>query len=211
MTSSSLPSLDTASPAPDPDTSPKYDAREILAEILAGFPLRHDKNHGIGHWARVLQNGRHLARRLNLPSTVVELFALVHDSQRLVESVDREHGARAGIYVQSLAKRGLIRLSDDELHQLTHACHYHSAGMMAGPPVVQICWDADRLDLARVGALPLSAKLCTDVAREPEFFAKAVEQGRQRVLPALVCSEWGITWTGPVASVAGPTRRADST
>jgi hypothetical protein len=82
--------------------------------------------------------------------------------------------------------------------------------MMVGPPLVQICWDADRLDLARVGTLPQSAKLCTDAAREPEFFAKAVAQGRERALPELVSAEWGVTWIGPVADVVGPKPRAGS-
>jgi len=175
--------------------------RQILAEVLASFPLRHDKNHGVSHWARVLANGRELALRADVRTDVVELFALLHDSQRLNEGVDREHGARAAAFVSDLSKRGVIVLGVEELNLLQYACRFHSAGLLEAPLIVQICWDADRLDLGRVGIEPLVNRLSTDYAKDPDFFNLATKRGRARVIPQLVCDEWLIEWTGSLARV----------
>ncbi|MCB2041992.1 MAG: hypothetical protein KDH48_15080, partial [Rhodoferax sp.] len=51
---------------------------------------------------------------------------------------------------------------------LQAACRGHSDGHRAGHDVtVLTCWDADRLDLGRVGIRPLPERLCTAAAREP--------------------------------------------
>lgn len=50
---------------------------------------------------------------------------------------------------------------------LREACIGHSDGHIKAVPTVQACWDADRLDLGRVGIIPTARYLCTDVAREP--------------------------------------------
>jgi uncharacterized protein len=38
---------------------------------------------------------------------------------------------------------------------------------------VQTCWDADRLDLGRVGIIPRPDRLCTEEARDPVLFERA--------------------------------------
>jgi len=38
---------------------------------------------------------------------------------------------------------------------------------------VQTCWDADRLDLGRVGKKPDPLRLCTAAARKPEIISAA--------------------------------------
>lgn len=173
---------------------PAYDLQEILEEVLGGFRLRHDRNHGVGHWARVMVNGRDLARRYGIDAKVVELFALLHDCRRDAEGVDREHGPRAADYVHELAARGLIRLSRQDLDILAFACRHHSSGRRDGPLLAQVCWDADRLDLGRVGIAPAPDKLCTAFARDAAVFEPAVAAGWARRLPELVAGEWGLTW-----------------
>ena len=50
---------------------------------------------------------------------------------------------------------------------------------------VQTCFDADRLDLARVGKTPDPAVLSTDAAREPETIRWAVERSLKGFQPDL--------------------------
>jgi uncharacterized protein len=57
---------------------------------------------------------------------------------------------------------------------------------------VRTCWDADRLDLGRVGVTPDPILLCTDVARRPETIRWADGRATMLVIPALVLGEWGI-------------------
>jgi len=40
-------------------------------------------------------------------------------------------------------------------------------GLLEADITVQTCWDADRLDLGRVGKTPRVEKLCTEEARDP--------------------------------------------
>jgi uncharacterized protein len=66
-------------------------------------------------------------------------------------------------------------------------------GSTDGDLTVQTCWDADRLDLGRVGICPQSERLCTAAAKQLIKWA----DGRAcfEVVPELVSREWGIDTT----------------
>src|SRR5262249_15030320 len=55
---------------------------------------------------------------------------------------------------------------DDEFELLFVAIRDHSIGRTRGDITVLTCWDADRLDLGRVGSRPHPDYLCTDFAKE---------------------------------------------
>ena len=63
-----------------------------------------------------------------------------------------------------------------ELRLLELACREHSSGRIHADVTVQTCWDADRLDLGRVGIKPNPAYLCTEEAREPKIIAAAYDR-----------------------------------
>ena len=56
-------------------------------------------------------------------------------------------------------------LDDARFDLLYEACRLHTDGHTAGDPTLLACWDADRLDLGRVGITPKPALLCTEAAR----------------------------------------------
>jgi len=56
-------------------------------------------------------------------------------------------------------------LSNKEMRLLDEALTYHSDGYTDADITVQTCWDADRLDLGRVGVQPSEKKLCTQTAK----------------------------------------------
>jgi uncharacterized protein len=101
-------------------------------------------------------------------TTVVELFAFLHDSCRRNDGYDPEHGARAADFAQSL-HGSVFTLSLNELDLLVEACQGHTHGKHSDNMTVQTCWDADRLDLGRVGIRPVPERLCTDAASKPEI------------------------------------------
>jgi uncharacterized protein len=74
------------------------------------------------------------------------------------------------VYLQTLRGR-YFEISDEELELLVHACRYHSDGLMEGSVTVLTCWDADRLDLGRVGVRPDPKYLCTTAARDSSMLA----------------------------------------
>ena len=60
--------------------------------------MSHEGFHGFNHWMRVLHNGRMLENAEGANLKVVELFCLLHDTQRLNEDDDPSHGHRAAQY-----------------------------------------------------------------------------------------------------------------
>jgi uncharacterized protein len=96
----------------------------------------------------------------------VELLAYLHDSRRLNDGRDPAHGMRAADLARSL-RATVIDLDDAAFELLAYACHHHTEGLRTGDPTVLTCWDADRLDLGRVGIRPDPRYLCTDAARDP--------------------------------------------
>ena len=74
----------------------------ILHAILEEYALPRGGPHGIAHWARVLENGIRLAAETGASVRVVQLFAILHDSRRLNEGWDPDHGPRAAAYAEDL-------------------------------------------------------------------------------------------------------------
>jgi len=147
-------------------------SREFYEHLVNSHLLGHEGFHGRDHWLRVLYNAREIASETGANLTVVELFAVLHDSKRQNEYHDPDHGNRAAAYTAEL--RGVwFDLTDDEMLLLVEACRYHSDGIVDAHPTIQACWDADRLDLGRVGIRPDPRFLCTGYARRPEVIEAA--------------------------------------
>jgi uncharacterized protein len=141
-----------------------HDFPAILKRILDGYALPVRGYHGVVHWSRVFENGQRIAELNGGDSEVVQLFAAFHDSRRVNEHRDHNHGLRGAELANSL--RGtLVHLDDDRFDKLFEACRLHTDGLTTDDPTLQACWDADRLDLGRVGITPAPHRLCTDAAR----------------------------------------------
>jgi uncharacterized protein len=143
--------------------------------LVKSHALSEHGYHGPDHWLRVLQNGRLLTPLTGANLRVVELFALIHDSKRINENIDPEHGPRAALFAASLRNKWFA-VTDDEMQLLDEACRLHSDGFVDSDVTVQTCWDSDRLDLGRVGIKPHPTRLCTDAAKNNEFLAAAYER-----------------------------------
>jgi len=136
----------------------------LLDYIRPRFRLAWSGAHGLSHWERVEANGLSLAQETGANTLVVSLFALFHDACRWNEYDDAEHGLRGARLAEKLHGK-LFTATDQEMVLLTDACARHSDGHLAADVTVQTCWDADRLDLPRVGIQPLPQYLCTQAAR----------------------------------------------
>jgi len=161
----------------------------IVARILERYSLPVRGMHGVLHWARVHENGRMLAAQEGADADVVALFALFHDARRMNENRDPGHGLRGAELARSL--RGTLVHLDDRRFDLLHdACRLHTGGLTAGDITLQVCWDADRLDLGRVGIRPDPRLLCTDAARG--LIAEAHRRALSDWEPEVVAGEWGV-------------------
>jgi uncharacterized protein len=140
------------------------DRKGLIAHLCERFSLDWHGDHGIAHWARVRVNGLMLAKETGANKHVVELFSFFHDARRVNEHDDHGHGNRGAILAKHLKGR-YFDATDLEMDLLEYACRCHSDGKSTGDMTVLTCWDADRLDLGRVGITPDPRYLCTDVAK----------------------------------------------
>lgn len=164
----------------------------LLNLILEQYALSPGGTHGISHWARVLENGRRLARLTGAQIDVVELFAIFHDAKRSTDGWDFEHGGRGAEFAAQLWG-AQFSLSDRDFDLLYTACRDHTSGITAGDITLQTCWDADRLDLGRVGINLDRKYLCTRAARDSAIMGWADQRSREGLVPRLIRKEWALT------------------
>ena len=153
---------------------------KALAHVRPRFRLAYrDGIHGVGHWSRVWHHGRRLAAELEVNPAILAWFAYLHDSQRWNDGHDPRHGDRAADCATLLRREGVLNeLAPREFEHLCEAMRLHSDGHVEGEPAIQACWDADRLDLARVGIRPLPELLCTPEARLDARIERASRMAR---------------------------------
>ncbi len=167
------------------------DIPRIVHALLESYTLPLEGDHGVAHWARVLENGRRLSVETGANIEVVNLFAVLHDSRRLNEHTDPQHGPRAAAFARRI--RGhLFELPETEFRLLYRACAGHTHERTHPDITIQTCWDADRLDLGRVGITPEPHYLCTEAAKKRETIQWADGRATFGVIPELVELEWGI-------------------
>ena len=144
------------------------DYASLWHAVSKRFPLPARSIHGPDHWQRVETIGLRLAPETGADPIVVRLFALFHDSQRWCEDTDPEHGLRGAVLAEEF--RGLrYEIEDEAFEQLRFACVHHADGEISLDSTIGTCWDADRLDLGRVGITLRAEYLSTKAARRPDF------------------------------------------
>ena len=140
---------------------------DLLRTILDGYELPKEGIHGPRHWITVSRLGLKLAQATpGADPEVVHMFALFHDSRRENEGSDPDHGFRGAELARSMRGSHLIHLNDSQFELLRFACTHHTDGGVSTDPTIGCCWDADRLDLGRVGIEPEVAYLSTTAGRE---------------------------------------------
>lgn len=144
------------------------DAGALIDAVLRRSTGKGSVVHGVGHWKRVAAAGLVLHPRTpGADPLVVFLFALFHDSMRLNDGHDPFHGPRGAELARGLRGEA-FDLDDERMGLLAFACEEHTNGGVTSHPTVGACWDADRLNLWRVGIEPSPRWLSTEAARSEE-------------------------------------------
>ena len=143
--------------------------KDVHIEKLRDYAIKHSKMgyysiHGISHWDRVARNADALSTS-DVDSLVVKAFAYIHDVERINEGDDWQHGPRAALFVDEIRSSVLSFLNDLEIEQLKEACRLHTLRHKTEDTTVNACFDADRLDLGRVGITPNPDKMATETGR----------------------------------------------
>jgi uncharacterized protein len=144
-----------------------YDKQGMLTAIREQFRIDWHGIHGANHWARVLHHGMAIGTERSADLLVIELFAFLHDSQRHNDDEDFQHGRRAAEYARSL-NTVYFELTATRMNALCKAIEHHSSGKVHDHSTIQTCWDADRLDLGRVGIKPSAKFLSLEAVKHIE-------------------------------------------
>ena len=120
--------------------------------------------HGVAHWRKVDEAGVFICRETGADLTVVRFFAFLHDSCRLNDGRDREHGPRAADRLAELPEE-LAVLDSDQMALLSYAIRHHTDGKVSDEPTIGACWDSDRMDLGRIGIVLSAERMSTEVGK----------------------------------------------
>ncbi len=177
------------------------ETEKLLPEILSQFALDPNGLHGLPHWARVLENALCLARETDVNPEILELFAILHDSRRISDGEDRDHGLRSGDFALHCRDQGCV-LNDEDFLRLHMAIVGHTKCCSdPGDETIRICWDAERLDLPRLGLTPRANTMHTEAAQNPALVEWAGKRSRHGHVPKLVETRW--QYAGKMNSCAG--------
>ena len=141
------------------------DYQRLWQHVTSEFACGPYSLHGPDHWRRVERNGLLIVTRSAAIEEVVRLFAVFHDSRREHDGWDDAHGQLGATYAAQLRGK-LFDLPDARFELLHYACCWHTHGTLNDDPTIGACWDADRLDLGRVGMEPEAKFMSTAVGRE---------------------------------------------
>lgn len=161
-----------------------------VIEALSEHANWQDNIHGLEHSQRVERNVLLLSDS-SVNTTVARLFAYFHDACRSMHShtllfnnndssiakpnkereSEAEHGIKAGQLVKSYRNTLLKGLTDNEVEMLATACELHTTTLRTGNATIDICFDADRLDLWRCGIIPRQGKMATSIGA---YYAKNI-------------------------------------
>ena len=152
---------------------------EVCEYATTVFSCAPHSIHGPAHWHRVDRFAQALCQGTGADLTVVRFFAFLHDSRRRDDGADPGHGPRAADRLKALPGR-LAVLDATQLDLLEHAIRHHTDGTTSPDPTVGACWDADRLDLGRVGIIPSVRFMSTERGREMARHGPSIDrQSRQ--------------------------------
>ena len=104
---------------------------------------------------------RRFGQRIRYQSAKTGNLARSHlhsDCQRTKETSDPDHG-RLGAEFAAELRSQVFELPDHDFALLYRACVGHTHGRTHSDITIQTCWDADRLDLGRVGITPDPSRL----------------------------------------------------
>ena len=151
--------------------------------------------HGKEHWHKVNAYGHLLCAFYPMAiKDIVRAFAFTHDCMRDNEGDDPGHGGRAATFIHHY-RDCLSHLSSREIKVLSFACtwHTHAAPWESDKlpwrrftpmerETIMVCFDADRLDIGRVGVIPDPKYLFTRKGKQiAEQQAHSAHQSLRRI------------------------------
>ena len=155
-----------------------------LQNHILSHRLFESERHGLTHWQQVERNGLLLATETGADTNVMRLFALFHDSKRVDDNYDEKHGPRGAEFAKTCFEEHRFDIGKEQVDKLYHACKVHTTEPRSGDATIDTCYDADRLDLGRVGLKLNPSKMAT------AFGARIVQKFLEEKIEPENMREW---------------------
>ena len=154
------------------DKQLSFNWQELRLFSIARWPEEMGTTHGVNHWDRVAKFGEMLYVD-GVDMNVVVAVAYLHDVERRNNYIDDGHGQRASMLVDRIRHDYLRDFNDEQVSLLKRACELHTIRHRTGNNTIDTCFDADRLDLLRVGITPDPERMATrkgaEIASNPQY------------------------------------------
>ena len=144
----------------DNQSNMPFDYSNLRSFSISRWPEEMGTTHGVEHWDRVAKFGQMLYQE-DADMDVILAFAYLHDSERKNNAVDDEHGKRASAFIDTIRYTELRALSNEQIAKLKRACELHTIEHSTEDVTIDTCFDADRMDLLRVGIMPDPKRMAT--------------------------------------------------
>ena len=136
----------------------------VRGYVMSIFKCGAHSIHGPSHWQRVDAFGVNIAESSGADLTVVRLFAILHDSCRQDDGADPDHGPRAAAMLDRIVPT-VFAIDAGRCDLLKEAIRLHTSGLTTNDRTIGTCWDADRLDIGRVGMAPSVQYMSTEAGK----------------------------------------------
>ncbi len=150
----------------------RLDVEKLRCFSVGRWPEDLGTTHGVEHWDRVAFFGMMLYKE-GADSDVIQAFAYLHDSERMNNEDDINHGQRASKLIDMIRRTKLSTMSDEQIAKLKRACELHTIERKTDDLTIDICFDADRMDLLRVGIMPNPERMATqrgaELVSDPDY------------------------------------------
>jgi MoaA/NifB/PqqE/SkfB family radical SAM enzyme len=136
-------------------------------EIIISNYTKGGNNHGGDHIMRVVRNAEMLAK-INCPGAIFNaiIAASLHDIGRIGKKEKNKTHALRGAEIAGKMLKKYFSDCDIDSEKIIYAIRHHSEGKVSNDPLIGTIWDADRLDLERVGIKINPAFLSTKAAKD---------------------------------------------
>lgn len=161
----------------------QFDWNRLRSFSIRRWPDAMGATHGVEHWDKVARFSRMMYQE-GADIDVILAFAYLHDSERKDNAEDIEHGKRASMLIDRIRETELNALSDEQIAKLKRACELHATEHRTGDITIDTCFDADRMDLLRVGITPSPERMATkrgaDLVADPyyEIYYEEIQTGK---------------------------------
>lgn len=136
---------------------------QVEENVVPYLSFSNSNIHGIKHLRKVAYLAGRFATCLNTNIEAAVIGGYLHDCARIDDGVGNHHAHKSAVLAEKILNE--IYPNYVESKTIYNAIYSHADGLISDDKIIGCVWDADRLNLIRLGIIPQLDLLSTPVAR----------------------------------------------